>query len=449
MTNNTTEEEFYPGFPTRWLLALSLPLTALIYLFIFIRGRQLYGLVNILAIQLTIHGLTALACGWLTNRLKLWRNVKDVLFFITVGCLLHKLIDTAIDGLMNPGFLQTLKFALQSALYEMFSLSYWLPNWATLGTMLAGIFLLPAGSADDWREDDYPRQPIYWLLLPMAALPVLVFLFHVRGVNGLVLIIALLTAGIGVVATFYLRWLAKRFRFYRRPGDFVSFTLLGLLVSGLIELLLLVVGTLAIVLLFRIPLSYFINAIYVALLYGNLPGLALGLLVGCFLLPAGSADDWREEDDWQGDDYPKQPGYWLLLPMAVLPALAFVLLGSSLDTIQEYERPFINTIMLSITPLVLGAGVVATFYLRWMAKQFRFFRRPGHIAQFLLLGLLTGFIIELLVFMSGTPVINPLTELPLEVSVFIGVLAPVFFNLPGLALGLLLGCFLLPRAPDR
>lgn len=292
MTHNTTEEEFYPGFPTRWLLALSVALTALTCLFVFIRWRHLDNLGNLLALQLITHGLTALACGWLTNRLKLWRNWRDILFFVVMGCPLHKFIDTAIYGLMHREFLQTLKFALQWWLDYPFSLSYWLPDRATLGTLLAGIFLLPAGSADDWREDDYPGLSSHGLLIiPMAALPALVFLFHVRGGNGSVFIIALLAAGAGAVATFYLRWLAKRFRFYRCPGDFVLFALLGLLVGVLIEALVLEGGTHAIVLLFRILPSGFINDIYMAtlyymaLLYGNLPGLLLGLLLGCCLLP--------------------------------------------------------------------------------------------------------------------------------------------------------------------
>lgn len=171
MTNDTTEEdEFYPGFRTRWLLALSVALSALTCLFIFIRERHLDGLVNILAIQLTIHGLAALAYGWLTNRLKLWRNVKDVLFFITLGYPLYKLIDTEICGLMHGELLQTL-------------LSYWVPrDLAMVGTLLAGIFLLPAGSADDWREDDYPGLSNGSSLLQAIAaligmLPMVVFFF--------------------------------------------------------------------------------------------------------------------------------------------------------------------------------------------------------------------------------------------------------------------------------
>ncbi len=295
MTHNTTgEEEFYPGFPTRWLLALSVALTCL---FVFI-DYQLYGLGKILAIQLITHGLTALACGWLTNRLKLWRNWRDILFFVVMGCPLHKFIDTAIDGLMHREFLQTLKFVLQWWLDYPFSLSYWLPDRATLGTLLAGIFLLPAGSADDWRENDYPGLSNGSSLLQAIAaligmLPMVVFFFIFPPVDGnwLVSIIGLLVAGAGVVATSYLRWLAKRFRFYRHPGDFVLFTLLGLSVGVLIEALVLEGGTYAIVLLFRILPSGFINDIYMAtlyymaLLYGNLPGLALGLLLGCFLLP--------------------------------------------------------------------------------------------------------------------------------------------------------------------
>lgn len=289
MTNNTTEEEeFYPGFPTRWLLALSVALTCL---FVFI-DYQLYGLGKILAIQLISHGLTALACGWLTNRLKLWRNWRDILFFVVMGCPLHKFIDTAIDGLMHREFLQTLKFALRWWLDYPFSLSHWLPDRATLGTLLAGIFLLPAGSADDWREDDYPGlsngssllQAIA-ALIGMLPMVVFFFIFPPVGGNWLVSIIGLPVAGAGVVATSYLHWLVKRFRFYRRPGDFVLFTLLGLSVGALIEVLILIVGTIAIVLLFRIPPSSFIHAIQIALLYGNLPGLALELLLFCWRLP--------------------------------------------------------------------------------------------------------------------------------------------------------------------
>lgn len=288
MTHNTTEEEFYPGFPTRWLLALSVALTGL---FVFIDYR-LYGLGKILAIQLITHGLTALACGWLTNRLKLWRNWRDILFFVVMGCPLHKFIDTAIDGLMHREFLQTLKFVLQWWLDYPFSLSYWLPDRATLGTMLAGIFLLPAGSADDWREDDYPGlsngssllQAIA-ALIGMLPMVVFFFIFPPVGGNWLVSIIGLLVAGAIVVATSYLHWLVKRFRFYRRPGDFVLFTLLGLSVGALIEVLILIVGTIAIALLFFIPPSSFMHAIQIALLYCNLPELVLLLLLFCCRLP--------------------------------------------------------------------------------------------------------------------------------------------------------------------
>lgn len=294
MTNNTTEEEeFYPGFPTRWLLALSVALTGL---FVFIDYR-LYGLGKILAIQLISHGLTALACGWLTNRLKLWRNWRDILFFVVMGCPLHKFIDTAIDGLMHREFLQTLKFALQWWLDYPFSLSHWLPDRATLGTMLAGIFLLPA--VEDWQEDDYPELSSFALCLPMAVLPelLLIVFCYILAISfppyrlltsstiKFILLNTPIIVGAGVVAAFYLRWMAKRLRLFRRYDHIVLFLLLGLLSGFLIESLVSLSGALVVNSLEGSDPGKSIEVTIIFLFFFNMPGLAIGLLVGCSQLP--------------------------------------------------------------------------------------------------------------------------------------------------------------------
>ena len=168
------------------------------------------------------------------------------------------------------------------------------------------------------------------------------------------------------------------------------------------------------------------------------------MLAGIFLLPA--------VEDWQEDDYPELSSFALCLPMAVLPELLLIvfcyILAISFPPYRLLTSSTIKFILLN-TPIIVGAGVVAAFYLRWMAKRLRLFRRYDHIVLFLLLGLLSGFLIESLVSLSGALVVNSLEGSDPGKSIEVTIIFLFFFNMPGLVIGLLVGCSQLPPAPDR
>lgn len=282
MTNNTTgEEEFYPGFPTRWLLALSVALSALTCLFIFIRERHLDGLVNILAIQLTIHGLAALAYGWLTNRAQLHqRNLQDEYFFLIMGYLLTRLINLLIVLLTVLMGLGKTAYGQLSELMVSGLASFSPPKPLTVAMLLAGLFLLPRGHREPFG---YPS--FAWLLLPVAVLPPLAFLFYFANGGALTLALTLTAAIAGAVAVLGLRWLVESFLFFRRLEHILLFLPLGLLLGYFLEWLVFMGGALVIRLLFNVPASQYAQALGIGLAAFNLPGLLLGLLLGCCLLP--------------------------------------------------------------------------------------------------------------------------------------------------------------------
>ncbi len=143
--------------------------------------------------------------------------------------------------------------------------------------------------------------------------------------------------------------------------------------------------------------------------------------------------------------YPGFPTRWLLVPVAVLPPLAFLFL-----LFAEGDPVEVDALALALTLTAAIAGAVAVLGLRWLVESFLFFRRLKHILLFLPLGLLLGYFLEWLVFIGSDIVIRLLFNMSLsQYAQGLGIVLVYLLNLSGLLLGLLLGCCLLPRAPGR
>lgn len=282
MTNNSAT---YSGFPTRRMLILSLVLTCLIYPLV--RWRQIdttgverSGLLLFSGLFL-FYLLFALTFSWLANRAQLRRNLQDQSFFLIVGYLLTRLINLLI-------VLLTVLMGLGKAAYGQLSelmvsglASFSPPKPLTVAMLLAGLFLLPRG-----RRESFGYPSFAWLLLPVAVLPLLAFLFYFANGGALTLALMTLTAAIaGAVAVLGLRWLVESFLFFRRLEHILLFLPLGLLLGYFLEWLVFVGGVLVIGPLFNMPAWQYPQELGIGLAYFNLPGLLLGLLLGCCLLP--------------------------------------------------------------------------------------------------------------------------------------------------------------------
>ena len=287
MTNDTTEEdEFYPGFPTRWLLALTVALTCLIYPLVRWRHfdaamAELPGLPGLLVVNV----LYTLAFSWLANRAQLHqRNLQDEYFFLIMGYLLTRLINLLIVLLTVLIGLGKTAYGQLSELMVSGLASFSPPKPLTVAMLLAGLFLLPRGRREPF---DYPSFASTWLLLPVAVLPLLAFLFYFANGGALTLALMTLTAAIaGAVAVLGLRWLVESFLFFRRLEHILLFLPLGLLLGYFLEWLVFIGSDIVIRLLFNMSLSQYAQGLGIVLVYLlNLSGLLLGLLLGCCLLP--------------------------------------------------------------------------------------------------------------------------------------------------------------------
>ena len=282
MTNNST----YSGFSTRWLLALTVALTCLIYPLIRWRHfdaamAELPGLPGLPGL-LVVNVLYALAFSWLANRAQLrQRNLQDEYFFLIMGYLLTRLINLLIVRLTVLMGLGKTAYGQLSELMVSGLASFSPPKPLTVAMLLAGLFLLPRG-----RRESFGYPSFAWLLLPVAVLPLLAFLFYFANGGALTLALMTLTAAIaGAVAVLDLRWLVESFLFFRRLEHILLFLPLGLLLGYFLEWLVFVGGVLVIGPLFNMPAWQYPQELGIGLAYFNLPGLLLGLLLGCCLLP--------------------------------------------------------------------------------------------------------------------------------------------------------------------
>ena len=274
MTNNST----YSGFSTRWLLALTVALTCLIYPLV--RWRQIDAAVAELPGLLVVNVPYALAFSWLANRAQLQRNLQDQSFFLIMGYLLTRLINLVIVLLT---VLMTLGKVPNGQLSELIIgglAQFSPPTPLTVAMLLASLFLMPRG-----RREPFGYPSFAWLLLPVAVLPPLAFFFYFANGGALTLALTITAAIAGAVAVLGLRWLVESFLFFRRPEHILLFLPLGLLLGYFLEWLVFMGGALVIRLLFNVPASQYAQALGIGLAAFNLPGLALGLLLGCCLLP--------------------------------------------------------------------------------------------------------------------------------------------------------------------
>ncbi len=274
MTNNST----YSGFSTRWLLALTVALTCLIYPLV--RWRQIDAAVAELPGLLVVNVLYALAFSWLANRAQLQRNLQDESFFLIMGYLLTRLINLVIGLLMVLIGLGKVPNGQLSDLIVGNLADFSPPKPLTVAMLLTSLFLLPRG-----RREPFGYPSFAWLLLPVAVLPPLAFLFFFAKGGALTLALTLTAAIAGAVAVLGLRWLVESFLFFRRLEHILLFLPLGLLLGYFLEWLVFMGGALVIRLLFNVPASQYAQGLGIGLAYFNLPGLLLGLLLGCCLLP--------------------------------------------------------------------------------------------------------------------------------------------------------------------
>lgn len=275
MTNNSAT---YSGFSTRWLLALTVALTCLIYPLV--RWRQIDAAVAELPGLLVVNVPYALAFSWLANRAQLQRNLQDQSFFLIMGYLLTRLINLLIVLLTVLMALGKVPNGQLSELIIDGLAQFSPPTPLTVAMLLVGMCLLPRGHREPFG---YPS--FAWLLLPVAVLPPLAFLFYFANGGALTLALTLTAAIAGAVAVLGLRWLVESFLFFRRLEHILLFLPLGLLLGYFLEWLVFMGGAIVIRLLFNVPASQYAQALGIGLAAFNLPGLLLGLLLGCCLLP--------------------------------------------------------------------------------------------------------------------------------------------------------------------
>ena len=140
-----------------------------------------------------------------------------------------------------------------------------------------------------------PRFPTGWLITIMSLVPSILFLLVYGHRGSPVWFYVFMLGGAGLVSASAIGWLANQLKLRRDIGSIVIFILIGVFIGPLLGGMTFCVITFAIVFTFHLPLSAFINSVLATFTYAMM-ALAVGLLVGCFLLPRNSRDEDEDEE---------------------------------------------------------------------------------------------------------------------------------------------------------
>ena len=138
-------------------------------------------------------------------------------------------------------------------------------------------------------EQNPPRFPTGWLITIMSLVPSILFLLVYGHRGSPEWLCVFMLGGAGLVSASTTGWLANQLKLRRDIGSIVLFILIGVFIGPLLGGMTFCVITFAIA--SYLPLSAFINSVLAAFM-----ALAVGLLVGCFLLPRNSRDEDEDEE---------------------------------------------------------------------------------------------------------------------------------------------------------
>lgn len=149
------------------------------------------------------------------------------------------------------------------------------------------------------QGEQYPPRFATGLLITiMSLVPSILFLLLYGHRGSAVWLYVLMLGGAGLVSASAIGWLANQLKLRRDIGSIVIFILIGVFIGPLLGGMTFCVITFAIVFIvftFHLPLSAFINSVLATFTYAMM-ALAVGLLVGCFLLPRNSRDEDEDEE---------------------------------------------------------------------------------------------------------------------------------------------------------